>query len=440
MLKMKILRTVIFITRKVDKMKKIFFFLLCCCITILISFMFLFNLKKTDAQVKKDIPMEALEKSNYIHSDFDTTPEILMSTEYTVYGSDINFITFFITNNTNSEISYGSVYELEVYKNTQWYQIPFINSIGWEGWAHVLLPHSTSSESFQLSFSDYTFTEGQYRLVKKIGDKLYAAPFQIGISSITAETPFGYMPLESLPKNYTMKEAMENGDIVFTFKESYNIERLKEFLNKVELQVPAMIRITHFTREGNAIITDITYNEQNNEYFLYRSDTTRDTYSDNPQRNQIIFSYIQSDHNGIYLSNYADDSFKPLKKDSIIYFISKNDFIKEDEKIQLEKKINEITKKRTANTSIRFKLYAPNGKANVILTDNPLEYGYSSAYYSVIHTINDSDNTAIGIIDIKWIDDYHFLITCETKTELNYFLKYDVKENTIVTEKYALEF
>lgn len=75
--------------------------------------------------------------------------------------------------------------------------------------------------------------------------------------------------------SYTSEIAIKNGDVVNFHGKEYNVEKLEQFLSNVKKGNNDKIRITQYTFEGAAIITDLDYD---GNVINYTYDTTRDDY------------------------------------------------------------------------------------------------------------------------------------------------------------------
>lgn len=72
---------------------------------------------------------------------------------------------------------------------------------------------------------------------------------------------------------YTSETAIKNGDVVDIHGKQYNVEKLENFLENVKNNKKDKIRITGYTTEGGAIITDLEYDGKK---INYTYDSTRD--------------------------------------------------------------------------------------------------------------------------------------------------------------------
>ena len=75
--------------------------------------------------------------------------------------------------------------------------------------------------------------------------------------------------------SYTSKTAIKNGDVVDVHGKQYNVEKLDKFIENVKNNNKDKVRITTYTIEGGAIITDLDYDGEN---INYTNDNTRDNF------------------------------------------------------------------------------------------------------------------------------------------------------------------
>lgn len=101
--------------------------------------------------------------------------------------------------------------------------------------------------------------------------------------------PYNYVDLSILPKKYTFEMARGNGDVVWTHTEAYNLERIEDFMDNIENGIEDMIRVTAFTKEGDAIVKDLEYD---GEVINLTIDSTRDKFSENPDIEKYEFKRL----------------------------------------------------------------------------------------------------------------------------------------------------
>lgn len=81
----------------------------------------------------------------------------------------------------------------------------------------------------------------------------------------------GYLELEQLPDPYPVELAKDNGDVV----QGHNIEKLDRFISNVMANLPDWVRMTVYTKEGDAIIQDLKHDKGKLTLFI---DGTRDKF------------------------------------------------------------------------------------------------------------------------------------------------------------------
>jgi hypothetical protein len=77
------------------------------------------------------------------------------------------------------------------------------------------------------------------------------------------------------PTPYPRETAIKNGDIVYANSGGYNVSKLAEFIENVKKGKNDKIRITCYTTEGGAIITDLAFD---GKIIYYTFDNTRDGF------------------------------------------------------------------------------------------------------------------------------------------------------------------
>jgi hypothetical protein len=74
---------------------------------------------------------------------------------------------------------------------------------------------------------------------------------------------------------YTYETAIKNGDVVDFHRDQYNTEKLEKFMENVQNGIKDKVRITGYTIEGGAIITDLEFD---GKIIKYTYDNTRDGF------------------------------------------------------------------------------------------------------------------------------------------------------------------
>ena len=376
-----------------------------------------------------DKPDKPLIPSNVQDSDIDTSGDITFTTQYPVYGKDMEQIAGFIQNNTDQEFVYGAEYAVEKLVEGTWYQLPFPENSGWNAIGYILSPEGKNTEYVSLSFVDYTFTDGTYRILKQIGDKKYAAEFKLGESPVTAETPYGFKKLQDLDRDYGKEQAIQDGAVVITYEEIINADRIKTFVENVSDNVTAMLRVVQYTIEGEPIITDITYVVDRENYYRVSTDNSRDNFAGSGKGiSEAIYSYMITDGDAVYLSNHA--SWKQEnEEDALLLLHDPKDEIWED----LVPMVQEMTDNRLKWNSAVYKLFSPDGKANVMLTDEPMEFGYNTEGYGETRKVENKLDMAVGIEEVLWVDGNTLLFVCSTDSDMKYYEFFDITTRSVIS-------
>lgn len=148
------------------------------------------------------------------HGEIAYGGAVEMYTQFPVYDRDIDRIQVMITNNGESTLEYGTEWAVEKKQGDVWVQVPFIPDAAWTQPLLSLSPGGIDSYYISSAMLDYTLQDGEYRVVKEISDTVYAAEFSIGESDVSADSPFGYVPLEKLPVDYSVEEAAADGVVI----------------------------------------------------------------------------------------------------------------------------------------------------------------------------------------------------------------------------------
>lgn len=235
------------------------------------------------------------------------TPVFLLKPEWSEYDPDVERIWFTVENQSGAEVMTGVDYRLEtLLENGAWKLVRFKDNAAWEAIGLVVRDGGTLALSCSLSAFDYDFSGGgTYRIVKTIGDEVCTGEFKlVEGADISAETPYGYGPLEDLPEDYSPIQRKSGGPdgmdleagVIFDGQGAYGVERVVDFLEKVRLDIPCQLRTFQDYGEGAVMAIDVIYE---NHHFLWRM-RQEDTVTE--QR----FSYIVTDGAALYLSNGAD--------------------------------------------------------------------------------------------------------------------------------------
>lgn len=123
----------------------------------------------TPSTIRADTPSEAGGVRIYTASD--------------TYPVGVDSVTLQIENKSGGEIAFGLEWRAEVNRAGTWYKIPIRSLITIPDIARFVYDGDTGNLTLDLSWLDYNFTEGHYRIIKDIGGTTLAAEFEIDKNS-----------------------------------------------------------------------------------------------------------------------------------------------------------------------------------------------------------------------------------------------------------------
>lgn len=343
----------------------------------------------------------------------EESTELALSTEWAEYDPSVGTIWFTLENHSGAEIETGVDYALERYveEAVDWYQISVKDNVGWNAVALCVPDGETVALSCALSVFDYDFSAGGiYRIVKTAEGQTCTAEFRLTPgAAVSAETPYGFEPLESLPAEYGAAIAADT-DVVFTWDNPRNIERVEEFLKKVRLEIPCQLRTVQDYGEGLPMVIDAIF-ENNN--FLWRM------WSDGTVTEQR-FSYLVTDGDALYLANGVD------MEHTVKYDGAKAFLIPEQLRIpELNSMAAEMAAARLAGSSVRYRVWSADGIYSAALTDAPTVFLVDGQGRGETFDLQDWDGLETAISGIAWQEDGTLRLTCETITGEAGTLRFD---------------
>lgn len=137
-----------------------------------------------------------------------------------------------------------------------------------------------------------------------------------------------------------------------------------------------------------------------------------------------------TDGNGIYLSNYAQWN-KNNYEDNVC--IVEN--LKNDARRNIVSLVEKMTEKRLMYNVATYKLFSSEGTENIILTKDPLEFGYSSKESGEIRYIENKMGLAVKVDEVVWVNDDTILLICKTNSNMKYFEFFDTKGRKMTSYK-----
>lgn len=326
-----------------------------------------------------------------------------LDTEWDVYDPSAEEIWCILSYEGEGDpLEFGAEYRLEVQTDSGWEQVPFVEGTGWDSVLYTL--HVGESWAFPcvLSLFDYSFTDGTYRVVKEIGDQTLTAEFTLTEgAAISAETPYGFGPMEDLPEDWDTAEAAASGAVVFTEAGMENADAAETFLQKVSLGIPSQLRTLQNYYESWPMLIDVIYE---NDSFRWRMRT-------GGELTEKRFSYIVTDGTDVYLSNGADwDSTERYDSDKAFLLPSGSGSA-------LVPKAQEMMAERTAGNTTRYRIWSADGVWDASLTETPTEFGVGwqrpgEGFSGSLYDLGNWYDEAPAITDIAWQADGTLHLTC----------------------------
>lgn len=379
------------------------------------------------------------ELSPYTTDDFNSS-DYIIETEHPIYSKDIEWISYTISNKTNKNAAYGTQFGVEIYINGKWYVFPLIYD-AWDLLAYGLEGYDVRAERLLTNSFQYPLKDGRYRLIKEIGDEVCFAEFEIGESKITADTPFGYKKIENLPEKYTIEEAIDNGDYVNLHASLYNSDKMMEFIEKVKLGIPAMLRCVMTTIEGDFVIFDYIFNKDYDYgYFTIVCDSTRDKFGVN-LITQNVYSYISIVTNTsgqmICFSNYVSfDEYSPKGFTDYTVIPSQNSL----EELAI---VQSIVDKNIRGNITKYKVFSPDCKWDITLscsTTSKNEFGCETIGFGTTEYVPDEAELLSELTEIQWLDNESFMIIGETINNGRYEALYSISSSELTIQLISYEY
>ena len=328
-----------------------------------------------------------------------------LDTEWDVYDPSAEEIWCILSYEGEGDpLEFGAEYRLEVQTDSGWEQVPFVEGTGWDSVLYTL--HVGESWAFPcvLSLFDYSFTDGTYRVVKEIGDQTLTAEFTLTDgAAISAETPYGFGPMEDLPEDWDTAEAAASGAVVFTEAGVENSDAAATFLEKVSLGIPCQLRTLQNYYESWPMLIDVIYE---NDSFRWRMRTGGEI-------TEKRFSYIVTDGTDVYLSNGADwESTEQYDSDRAFLVPSGSGSA-------LVPRAQELMADQTAGSTVRYRIWSADGIWDASLTETATEFGVGwqrpgEGSGGSLYDLGDWYDEELSIAGIIWEDDGTLSLTCET--------------------------
>lgn len=341
--------------------------------------------------------------------------DCVMTTEYPVYGPDVDTVTVLMENRSEELLETGAVFSVEVDLGkggeSDWFRLEPAGGgdLCWIAIAYGVEPGGTLALQCNLScFDRSAFADGHFRIVKTVGDKVCAAEFTVsGDAPITADTPYGFAPLEDLPSDYTAEAAAADGCVVFaTGKDAENSDAMDTFLTKAALDIPCQVRLARFAADGTVTVEDVVHED-------ISGIGCRLTYRrwENGEAEPVrYFSFLNTDGWYIYLS------------DALVWNDSRGaeplELLAGDEAEPYMAAVQSWADALAEGNVIRCRVWNPTGTACAGLgeIDGPLEYSVCTPGEGRSHTLTGVPDAA-AITAAGWEDDKTLILTVTDATD-----------------------
>ena len=340
------------------------------------------------------------------HVQEEPAPEMDMELflEHPVYDLSLTRYTYFIRNNDTEAAEFGADYALQRREGDTWKDLTFRENAAFNAIGYGLEPGDTMALTCGFDLFEEEPEAGDYRLVKNVGGRTLYAEFELGDSPYTAETPYGFTPLEDLPEIYDADTAAE-ADVVYTNDGVQNGAAVEEFIYKVRLNVPCQLRTVQDYGENSAMLIDTIYE---NGHFLWRMRQGDDVAE---QR----FSYIVTDGTDLYLSNGADwETAERYAGKELAWLVPMQTAGPE-----LVSAVEKMTEERLAANTARYRVWSADGQWDAFLTENPTEF--FASYHDKrgggrggMYDLRNWDGLETAIWGLDWQEDGKLLLVCET--------------------------
>lgn len=333
-----------------------------------------------------------------------TAPEgLTMEMEHPVYDPSLDTYTYFICNDTDETVDFGEDYTLQRRDGDGWTDLTMREDAAWVLIGYSLEPGRTMALTCSFALYEEAPQAGEYRLVKTVEDTQLTAEFALGESIYTAQTPYGFGPLEELPERYGAADAAGSGAVIFTGSGEENLQAVEEFLDKVSLDVPCQLRTVQDQGEGVPMVIDVIY-EGGNFLWRMRSGGTEVT--------ERRLSYLVTDGTDLYLSDGADWETGEQYGDQRIFLVPPlrgTAWVAD---------VETMTADRLAGNVTRYKAWSADGLWSASLEEEPTafsaEYHGSDGSWSRSYDLKVWDGLETEITGLSWEEDDILKINCKT--------------------------
>lgn len=331
---------------------------------------------------------------------------IWMEMEHEIYDPSLDHYIYILYNDSEETVSFGDGYHLEQKTDDGWVELtPKENGITSDV-AYVLNPGSSVAMSCGFSGYQEQPEAGEYRLVQTVeidepGMHLSSSPqrfqtvyaeFQLGDSPYTADAPYGFSPLESLPEHYGMTQGKQDGAVCFNDKKTENKPAVIDFLQKVSMDIPCQLRTVQEYNEGASMVIDSIYERGR---FCWR--VLNDGIVD-----ECYFSYVVTDGSSVCLSNGADwKTAENYMGRELVYLVPEGtDGL--DEAVTL---VKEMTQRRIGladQKTLRYCVWSPSGTYSAGWTEDKTELMAGAPGRGASFPVTDKQGKPAEITNLIW--------------------------------------
>lgn len=340
-----------------------------------------------------------------------------LTAEWSSYDPTVEQIWFTVRNTGEETLETGEDYQLEYSRDGTWETIPLKEDSGWNSLLVCVQPDSAIAFRCLLSQYEFNFPTGNYRFAKTIHGQTVYGNFTLETGTdISGAAPYGFAPLEELPKEYDRDTAVSDGCVVFpNIGEPQNLDAMHTFLAKVQLGIPCQVRIMHFTDEGVPLIEDVIYDTANGAgRFSYRWDDSRDGFDADPHiGDTFYFSFLNVGQTAHTVSYYNDGNEVHREESSSVPTIRLSyeaesgegfDLLSGEEAEPFVETVQAMTVQALESSTIRRLVWDQTGTRYAVLTTEPLAFGWGESGFGTTSTLADYDGLDKEILLIYWAD------------------------------------
>ena len=366
-------------------------------------------------------------------------PEIMapegltMEMEHAVYDPSVERYTYFVRNDTDKPTGmFGEPYWVQRLEDGQWRSLEAAGGIAFTSIGYALQPGEVMALTCWMGAFSEERTPGRYRLVKQIEDELgrenytLCAEFEIGESIYTADSPYGFSPLEEVTLPYAAP-APSASAVVFAYDGVENIEVVETFIQKSGLGVACQLRTVQDYGEGTVLVTDVIHEKDGGFFWRqrYMGDDLMICGTELDEDASLVdlgyitekrFSYLITDGADLYLSNGTD------WENTVAYQSDKVLLIPEGATAEMLDAVKEQTAARLAGNVIRYQIWSEEdngdlwsaGTSAEIPTEFFVSWHGKGGSRGSIHDVKELCGEESRITALEWRFTGDLRITCDT--------------------------